>query len=260
MQSYKRFNIILFWGQIVDLVGGCILTALDLAGVFQIGITTLEFWFCVLCLFTFMSTINQYLLWRELKEKTPNIIVDHVCSDVQKSDEKIISFARVGFANQPLGNSQEAKAKDIFAQMYFFDNNIKLIKTGEFIGRWGTSTKIPNAQTTPEELERIKMIDFEPNGYVKYLDVAMMFSDFDKIYRFDNSWFPNRVIDDEFFLTTGRCNVMVRLRGSRFDQCYYFEIFRDKEKRILAIQKKGFSKKKQRDIKKELLMQNDNMN
>lgn len=133
-------------------------------------------------------------------------------------------FTHVKFRNNPQVRSADARAKDVIAELTFFDSEGKNEILNPFKGRWGDTIQ-------PSHLERgiptreLYSVDFEESGNDHELDIALKYRDEEVCYAYNNeSYSAPGWKEPKFVLHGERFQVCVRLMGQMVDKEWWFTL------------------------------------
>jgi len=135
------------------------------------------------------------------------------------------SFAHVVFCNNPKIRSEEATAKDIVAEIRFFDSEgTKQVLSMLLYGRW-EGTEQPSRRDPYAPIRDLYIVDFEPNGLPRELDIALKYHNEDVCYAFNNQSYS--ALDwrkPDFVLHGERFQVNVKLKGKLVEKEWFFTL------------------------------------
>jgi hypothetical protein len=132
-------------------------------------------------------------------------------------------FAHVKFCNKPNIPTEQATAKDVIAEISFYNNAGEPIPPDNLLGRWGDKEQ-PKSYFEP--IRELAKVDFEPNGLYHELDVAMKYPEDEDCYAFGNeSYFSYGWKKPSFSLKGHSFKVKIRLVGvPMVDKTWWFTL------------------------------------
>jgi len=129
-------------------------------------------------------------------------------------------FAHVKFCNNPqIRLTQvETTAKNVVAEISYFDNESKELLEEPIYGRWA-GTKQPDTLLPFEPIRDLCQVDFESNGLPMELDISLKYREDENCYAFNNESysFPNWKIP-KFILKGDKFKVRVTLVGENVER------------------------------------------
>lgn len=191
--------------------------------------------------FVIFQSISSKL---KLIDRTPNIIVAKTFTDIQGNHQN--QYPRVVFKNSPLNNNNDAKSEDVYANLWYLDNNFNSVLKNPLTGRWATSSDIPSSGMGPKELRDIQKVVFEASGLCHELDICFKNPKTDEVYGYDNQALINwGDFISNHKLLGAEWTVVVKLNGTKFSKFYFFKLFQNRGN-VASIQeiklKKNFEK------------------
>jgi hypothetical protein len=133
-------------------------------------------------------------------------------------------FAHARFHNNPTIRSAEAEAKDIVAEITFFNSDGKNQLLEPLYGRW-EGTQSPSSLPRGDPTRDLQSVKFEVSGLHRDLDIALKYLDEDACYAYNNeSYFVQKWKKPEFVLQGKQFQVRVRLRGQWVDKEWWFTL------------------------------------
>lgn len=135
-------------------------------------------------------------------------------------------FAHIKFYNNPKVRSIAATAKDVTAEITFFDDRDPPI-LGPIYGRWG-DTPQPATLAPFAPIRELLKVDFEPNGLAQELDIALKYPEDEFCYAFNNEscCYSNDWRMPRFLLKGYSFYVKVRLMGvPMLDKTWWFTLY-----------------------------------
>ena len=133
-------------------------------------------------------------------------------------------FTHVKFCNTPQVRSTDARAKDVIAEITFFDSEGGNEVLKPFKGRWG-DTKQPSYLEQGTPTRELDSVDFEENGNEHELDIALKYQDEEVCYAFNNTSYSAPMWKNPNFELNGeRFQVRVRLKGQMVDKEWWFTL------------------------------------
>lgn len=131
-------------------------------------------------------------------------------------------FTHVKFCNNPQVRTADARAKDVIAQITFFDSEGENEVLNPFKGRWG-DTKQPSYLEQGTPVRELHSVDFEESGLEHELDIALKYQDEEVCYAYNNeSYWASGWKLLEFILHGERFQISVRLTGQKVDKEWFF--------------------------------------
>lgn len=130
-------------------------------------------------------------------------------------------FAHVKFKNDPEIRSVKTAAKNVVAEVTFFNNESKKI-LGPIYGRW-SDTKQPGTQSPFDSIRDLCKVELEPNGLPRELDIALKYAEEEDCYAFNNeSCLSSDWKIPQFLLKGDILQVHVRLVGENVEKEWWF--------------------------------------
>jgi len=144
-------------------------------------------------------------------------------SDIVDSPPKPY-FVHVKFRNNPQFRSADARAKDVIAEITFFDSTGENEVLNPFKGRWGDTIQ-PSYLERGSPTRELHSVDFEESGNDHELDIALKYRDEEFCYAYNNeSYFAPGWKEPKFLLHGERFQLRVRLSGRMVDKEWWFTL------------------------------------
>lgn len=164
-----------------------------------------------------ISSLPNMELYRE-----PYVDIRHIKDTHTRELIGSPSFAHIPFCNNPQVRSADARAKDVVAEITFFDSEGKKEVLEPFWGRWG-DTKQPSYLESGTPTRELDSVDFEESGLEHELDIALKYQDEEVCYAYNNeSYWASGWKLPKFILHGERFQIRVRLRGQMVDKEWWF--------------------------------------
>ncbi len=181
--------------------------------------------FLVFCAFVWLLIRN---LLKELSSKTPNIDVSSapIINDVQMnfvgpSEDgsgkpaqflSISNMAHIQFANNPKPITDSNSAKDVRAEITFYDIHRNVL-LGPIEGRWG-ETEHPTRMEKGEQ-KQIESIDFPNNGAKRHINLIIKYPEDEFCYAYNNeSYLYKDFQKTDFIIKSTKFIASIVLKGA----------------------------------------------
>jgi len=239
-------------------VAGAILlasyTALDFT-LNTLGVLTLGFkWLPVIAFVAFVVIMFSIIInlsnqLKIIRERIPRLIVKDIKESYlgnyyfyqNKELKKVesIYYTKIDIANIPIKPELGIKAKQVFAEISFWDYPYSVSHHNrhyKMAGRWAETSQIIDGGK-PIEIEQI---DLEPNGRGFCLDIGVKCLDEDEFYGINNETFTKQLgfRDKDRKLDKGVYSIQVQLMCEGIDTSFWFKLEnfgKDKEVKFTRI-------------------------
>jgi hypothetical protein len=131
--------------------------------------------------------------------------------------------AHVKFRNNPAVRIPEATARDVVAEVSFFDaESGPALADQPIYGRWGDTAE-PSSLSASEPSRELAQVTFEFNGLPRELDVAVKHPADSDCFAYNNESYSDRTWSlPKFHLQGNTFHIRLRLVGQRVDRTWRF--------------------------------------